>query len=58
MSFERRKHMFNVGDFIVYPMHGAGKINAKGTNIALACDMSESDEVVCICLETNDEYYV
>ena len=28
MSFERRTYMFNVGDFIVYPMHGAGTIDA------------------------------
>ncbi len=45
-------------DYEHTPAGRAGKINAKGTNIALACDMSESDEVVCICLETNDEYYV
>ena len=28
MSFERRTQMFNVGDYIVYPMHGAGTIDA------------------------------
>ena len=28
MSFERRTYMFNVGDYIVYPMHGAGTIDA------------------------------
>lgn len=28
MSFERRTDMFNVGDYIVYPMHGAGTIDA------------------------------
>lgn len=40
------------------PAGRAGKITAKNNNIALACDMSENDDVVCICLETNDEYYV
>ncbi len=45
-------------DYEHTPKGRAGKISAKNNNIALACDMSENDEVVCICLETNDEYYV
>ena len=45
-------------DYEHTPAGRAGKINAKNNNIALACDMSENDDVVCICLETNDEYYV
>ncbi len=40
------------------PAGRAGKITAKNDNIALACDMSENDDVVCLCLETSDEYYV
>ena len=45
-------------DYEHTPVGRAGKINAKNNNIALACDMSENDDVVCVCLETNDEYYV
>ena len=45
-------------DYEHTPAGRAGKISAKNNNIALACDMSENDEIVCICLETNDEYYV
>ncbi len=45
-------------DYEHTPTGRAGKINAKNNNIALACDMSENDDVVCVCLETNDEYYV
>lgn len=45
-------------DYEHTPVGRAGKISAKGNNIALACDMSENDDAVCICLETNDEYYV
>lgn len=45
-------------DYEHTPVGRAGKINAKNNNIALACDMSENDEVVCVCLETNEEYYV
>lgn len=45
-------------DYEHTPAGRAGKVTAKNNNIALACDMSENDEVVCVCLETNDEYYV
>lgn len=45
-------------DYEHTPAGRAGKISSKNNNIALACDMSENDEVVCLCLETNDEYYV
>ncbi len=45
-------------DYSHTPAGRAKKINAKCNNIALACDMSENDDVVCICLESNDEYYV
>ena len=40
------------------PAGRAGKINAKDGNVALACDMSENDEIVCLCLENGREYYV
>ena len=45
-------------DYEHTPAGRSGRINAKNNNIALACDMSENDDVVCFCLETNDEYYV
>ena len=45
-------------DYEHTPAGRSGKVTAKNNNIALACDMSENDDVVCICLETNDEYYV
>jgi serine/threonine protein phosphatase 1 len=45
-------------DYEHTPSGRAGKITAKNNNIALACDMSENADVVCVCLETNDEYYV
>ena len=45
-------------DYEHTPAGRAGKITAYANNIALSCDMSENDDVVCICLETNDEYYV
>ena len=45
-------------DYEHTPAGRAGKVTAKSNNIALACDMSENDDVVCICLDTNDEYYV
>ena len=45
-------------DYEHTPAGRAGKINAKNNNIALACDMSENDYNVCVCLESNDEYYV
>ena len=45
-------------DYEHTPTGRAGKVTAKNNNIALACDMSENDDVVCVCLETNDEYYV
>ena len=35
-----------------------GKINSKNGNTALACDMSENDEIICLCLENGREYYV
>ncbi len=45
-------------DYEHTPAGRAGKVNAKNNNIALAFDMSETDDVVCVCLETNEEYYV
>ncbi len=36
----------------------SGKIIKKNNNIAVCCDMSETDAIVCYCLETGDEYYV
>ena len=45
-------------DYEHTPAGQGGKLLAKNGNIALACDMSENDDVVCVCLETNDVYYV
>ena len=45
-------------DYEHTPAGCAGKVISKNNNIALACDMSENDDVVCLCLETNDIYYV
>lgn len=45
-------------DYEHTPTGRAGKVTAKNNNMALACDMSENDDIVCVCLETNDEYYV
>lgn len=45
-------------DYEHTPAGRAGRVTSKNNNIALAPDMSENDDVVCICLETNDEYYV
>ena len=45
-------------DYEHTPSGRSYKVNAKNNNIALACDMSETDDVVCVCLETNEEYYV
>lgn len=45
-------------DYEHTPAGRSYKVNAKNNNIALACDMSETDDVVCVCLETNEEYYV
>lgn len=45
-------------DYEHTPSGRQGKVSAKNNNIALACDMSENDDVVCVCLETNEEYYV
>ena len=45
-------------DYEHTPAGRSGKVTANNNNIALACDMSENDDVVCVCLETNDEYYV
>lgn len=35
-----------------------GKVISKNNNIALACDMSETDDAICLCLESGDVYYV
>lgn len=56
--FNDRTMVVGYLDYEHTPAGRAGKITAKNNNIALACDMSENDDVVCICLETNDEYYV
>lgn len=45
-------------DYEHTPAGRAGKVSTHGSNIALACDMSENDDVVCVCLETNEEYYI
>ena len=56
--FNDRTMVVGYLDYEHTPAGRAGKVTAKNNNIALACDMSENDDVVCICLETNDEYYV
>ena len=56
--FNDRTMVVGYLDYEHTPAGRAGKVNAQNNNIALSCDMSENDEVVCICLETNDEYYV
>ena len=56
--YEKMTMVVGYLDYEHTPAGRAGKISAKNNNIALACDMSENDEVVCLCLETNDEYYV
>lgn len=56
--FDDRIMVVGYLDYEHTPAGRAGKINAKNNNIALACDMSENDCVLCVCLETNDEYYV
>ena len=55
--FDDRIMVVGYLDYEHTPAGRAGKVTAKNNNIALACDMSENDDVVCICLETNDEYY-
>lgn len=40
------------------PAGAQGKVCRKGNNVALACDMTENDEIVCLCLENGKEYYV
>lgn len=56
--FDNKTMLVGYVDYEHTPAGRAGKVNAKNNNIALACDMSENDDVVCICLETNEEYYV
>lgn len=45
-------------DYEHTPAGCSGKVISKNNNIALACDMSESDDVVCLCLESGEVYYV
>ena len=56
--FDNKIMVVGYVDYEHTPAGRAGRVNAKNNNIALACDMSENDDVVCICLETNEEYYV
>ena len=56
--FDDRTMVVGYLDYEHTPVGSQGKISAKNNNIALACDMSENDDVVCLCLETNEEYYV
>ena len=56
--FDDRTMVVGYLDYEHTPVGRQGKISAKNNNIALACDMSENDDVVCLCLETNEEYYV
>ena len=56
--FDDRTMVVGYVDYEHTPAGRAGKVNSKNNNIALACDMSENDNVVCVCLETNEEYYV
>ena len=56
--FDNKTMVVGYVDYEHTPAGRAGKVNSKNNNIALACDMSENDNVVCVCLETNEEYYV
>ena len=56
--FDNKTMVVGYVDYEHTPAGRAGKVNSKNNNIALACDMSENDDVVCVCLETNEEYYV
>lgn len=56
--FDNKTMVVGYVDYEHTPVGRAGKVNARNNNIALACDMSENDDVVCVCLETNEEYYV
>ena len=56
--FDNKTMVVGYLDYEHTPAGRAGKVNSKNNNIALACDMSENDNVVCVCLETNEEYYV
>ena len=56
--FDEKTMIVGYLDYEHTPAGRAGKVTAKNNNIALAPDMSENDDVVCVCLETNDEYYV
>lgn len=56
--FDNKTMVVGYVDYEHTPAGRAGKVNARNNNIALACDMSENDDVVCVCLETNEEYYV
>ena len=64
-SFDLDKNYYRSKNIIVgylgyeyTPDWQRGKINSKNGNFALACDMSENDEIVCLCLENSREYYV
>ena len=56
--FDNKTMVVGYVDYEHTPAGRAGKVNAKNNNIALDCDMSENDDIVCVCLETNEEYYV
>lgn len=45
-------------DYEHTPTGLAGKVISRNNNLALACDMSESDDIVCMCLESGEIYYV
>lgn len=56
--FEDRTTVVGYLDYGHTPAGASGKICKKGSNIALACDVSENDEIACLCLENGREYYV
>ncbi|MGM9631467.1 MAG: metallophosphoesterase [Eubacteriales bacterium] len=56
--FEDRQMVVGYLDYGNTPEGFAGKVIVKNNNIALACDISENDAVVCYCLESGDTYYV
>ena len=56
--FDNKTMVVGYVDYEHTPAGRAGQVNAKNNNIALDCDMSENDDIVCVCLETNEEYYV
>lgn len=56
--FDGKKTVVGYLDYGHTPAGASGKICKNGNNIALACDVSESGDIACLCLENGREYYV